>query len=204
MQPLSSGRSSYGAEVLLARLVRVEYAALVLVQIGLIAAAAPGRSSSIIEQTKQTWHAFKAGDPGHRFQDQYDRRQHAEHGRRPARSVGIAVLGLAVAIAGLLLVLAPGPGWIITFLGLGLLGGEFAPIARALDWTELKGRVVAGWARGVWNRSSPAVKALLVLLAVGCLAALGYAAYRLLAGARLLMTKETDQLIPQSRSVSRL
>ncbi len=60
----------------------------------------------------------------------------------------IVVIGLAIALGGLFLVPAPGPGWIVTFLGLGLLGSEFAPIARALDWLELKGRAVGGWAKG--------------------------------------------------------
>ncbi len=135
----------------------------------------------MIERTKETWQAFKASDPGHRFQDRYERRQQAEHGRWSTQSVVIVVLGLASALGGLFLVPAPGPGWIVTFLGLGLLGSEFAPIARALDWLELKGRAVGGWAKGGWDRSPPVVKALLVLLGVCGVAALGYGAYRLMA-----------------------
>ncbi len=135
----------------------------------------------MIQRAKQTWQAFKDSDPGHRFQDRYNRRQGIEHGHWTTGSVVIVALGLAIALGGLFLVPAPGPGWIITFLGLGLLGGEFAPVAGALDWVELKGRAVAGWAKGVWDRSSPAVKVLLVLLGVCGVGALGFGAYQLLA-----------------------
>ena len=134
----------------------------------------------MIERIKQNWQEFKASEPGHRFQDRYARRQRAEHGRWTTRGVINIVLGIAITLGGLFLVPAPGPGWIITFFGLGLLGSEFAPIARALDWIEVKARGVLSWAKGVWNRASPAVKVLLVLVGVTGVAALGYGAYRLL------------------------
>ncbi len=136
----------------------------------------------MIERTKQTWHEFKESDPGHRFQDRYTRRQQAAHGQWDKRTIINVALGIIIALAGLFLIPAPGPGWIVTFLGLGLLGGEFAPMARALDRIEVKARTVASWAKGVWDRSSLIVKALLVLVGLICGAALGYAAYRLLFG----------------------
>lgn len=131
----------------------------------------------MIERAKQSWQAFKDSEPGHRFQDRYDNRQQKEQGRWTIGSVAIIALGLVIAVGGLLLVPAPGPGWIITFLGLGLLGSEFAPVARALDWVEIKGRAVAGWMKGVWDSLSSLVKVMLVLLGVCVLAALGYGAY---------------------------
>ncbi len=136
----------------------------------------------MIERTKQSWHAFKDSDPGRRFQDRYDRRQHAEHGGWTMGAVLNVGLGVAIALAGLLLVPAPGPGWIITFLGLGLLGSEFAPLARALDWAEVKLRGIVQWAKGVWDKSSPIVKALLVVVGVLCVAVIAYGAYQLLVG----------------------
>ncbi len=89
-------------------------------------------------------------------------------------------LGVAIALAGLLLVPAPGPGWIITFLGLGLLGSEFAPLACALDWTGVRLRGGVQWAQGLWDQSSLIVKVLLVFVGVLAVAALGYGAYQLL------------------------
>lgn len=134
----------------------------------------------MIERTKHSWQAFKDSDPGRRFQDRYDRRQQTEHGRWTMGAVLNVGLGVLIAVAGLVLVPAPGPGWIITFLGLGLLGSEFAPMARGLDWVEVKLRGVAGWAKEVWDQASLVVKALLVLVGVLCLAALGYGVYRFL------------------------
>ena len=136
----------------------------------------------MIERTKHRWQAFKDSEPGRRFHDRYDRRQHVEHGRWNVGAVLNVGLGVAIAVAGLLLVPAPGPGWIITFLGLGLLGSECAPLARGLDWAEVKLRRSAGWAKTVWDQSSLVVKVLLVLIGVLCLAALAYGAYRLLVG----------------------
>ncbi len=140
------------------------------------------RTDLMIERTKQTWQEFKGSDPGQRFQDRYTRRQQAEHGRWDKRTMINIVLGVAITLAGLFLVPAPGPGWIVALLGLGLLGSEFAPIARVLDRAEMKARGVASWAQGVWDRSPLVVKALLVLVGVIGLVALGYGAYRLLVG----------------------
>ncbi len=141
------------------------------------------RAESMIERTKQNWQDFKASDPGRRFQDRYTRRQQAEHGHWDKGTVINIVLGIAIALVGLLLIPAPGPGFIVAFLGLGLLGSEFAPIARALDWAEVKVRAVTDWAKGVWERAPLIVKALLVLVAAACAAALAYGAYRLFMGA---------------------
>ncbi len=134
----------------------------------------------MIERIKHSWQAFKDSEPGRRFQDRHDRRQHSEHGRWTMGAVVNVGLGVAIAVAGLLLVPAPGPGWIITFLGLGLLGSELAPLARGLDWAEVQLRSVAGWAKAVWEQASLGVKALLVFVGVLGVAALGYGAYHVL------------------------
>jgi UPF0716 family protein affecting phage T7 exclusion len=136
----------------------------------------------VIERTKENWRELKASGPGQRFQDRYTRRQEASHGRWDKRSVLNIGLGIAITLAGLLLIPAPGPGFIIAFLGLGLLGSEFAPIARALDRAEVKARAVADRAEAVWERAPLIVKALLVLAAAACAAALAYGAYRLFVG----------------------
>lgn len=136
----------------------------------------------MIERTKQNWQQFKGSDPGQRFQDSYARRQQASHGRWDKRSAINIALGITIAVVGLVLVPAPGPGFIVVFLGLGLLGSEFAPIARALDRAEVKGHAVVGWAKGVWEHAALVVKVLLVLVGVACGAVFGYGAYQLLVG----------------------
>lgn len=90
------------------------------------------------------------------------------------------LLGLVVILVGLFLVPAPGPGWLITFLGLGLMASEFAPLARALDSAELRGRSVQRWAERWWRDASWVQRTLVVLPALAGTAALAWFAYRLL------------------------
>ena len=136
----------------------------------------------MLERVKHDWQQFKESEPGTRFHDRYNRRQEASHGQWDKGSLINIVLGIALIAVGVLLVPAPGPGFIVAFVGLGLLGSEFAPTARALDWAEVKGRAVTDRAKGVWDSASSAVRALLVLVGLACMAAAGYGAYRLLAG----------------------
>ncbi|WP_244304472.1 TIGR02611 family protein [Leucobacter viscericola] len=71
--------------------------------------------------------------------------------RRPwlntAYKVIITVFGVLVVVIGLILVPLPGPGWLIVFLGLTILGTEFHWARRLLGWLR---RVLARfWER--WN-----------------------------------------------------
>ncbi|MRG60764.1 TIGR02611 family protein [Agromyces sp. CFH 90414] len=59
---------------------------------------------------------------------------------RTAYRIGVGVLGGVIAVGGLALVPLPGPGWLVVFLGLAILGTEFAWarrmaafVKRALD-----------------------------------------------------------------------
>ena len=60
--------------------------------------------------------------------------------RRPALRrtyrVLVGVLGGSIAVAGLLLVPLPGPGWLVVFLGLAILGTEFAWAKRLAAFTK--------------------------------------------------------------------
>lgn len=44
----------------------------------------------------------------------------------------VGIVGGLVTIIGVVALIAPGPGWLIIFAGLGILGTEFAWAARAL------------------------------------------------------------------------
>lgn len=44
----------------------------------------------------------------------------------------VLLLGLALVVGGIILLPLPGPGWVVIFLGLGLLATEFAWAARVL------------------------------------------------------------------------
>lgn len=65
------------------------------------------------------------------------RRRIDRHPRlRFAYRLGVGVLGGVIAIGGLLLVPLPGPGWLVVFLGLAILGTEFAWAERLAVFTK--------------------------------------------------------------------
>ena len=82
--------------------------------------------------------------------------------------IGVTVAGVAVIAVGIVLLPLPGPGWLIIFAGLGLLGTEYAWARRLLTWIRERARRSAAWAttRPLWLRI------LLGLLSLAVLAAL--------------------------------
>lgn len=135
----------------------------------------------MLEQTRQNWQKFKESEPGHRFQDRYSRRQESEHGWLDPSRLFYVVGGLVIAVGSLLFGVLPGPGTLTFFLSLGMIAGEFRPVARLLDWAEVKARKLGRWARDTW-RSSVAGKVLLIVVALAIIASVGYGAYYLLFG----------------------
>ncbi len=133
----------------------------------------------MIARTKQSWRRFKGSKPGHRFQDRYRRRQESEHGWRDPSRLFYVVGGLVLAVGSLLLGVLPGPGMLTFFVGLGMIAGEFGPVARLLDWAEVWARVAAKRVRDIW-RSSAAGKVLMVSVGAILVAAVLYVAYLLL------------------------
>jgi hypothetical protein len=135
----------------------------------------------MLEQTRQNWQKFKESEPGHRFEDRYSRRQESEHGWLDPRRLFYLVGGLIIAVGSLLFGVLPGPGTLTFFLGLGMIAGEFRPVARLLDWAEVKARKLGRWARYTW-KLSVAGKVLLIVVALAIIALVGYGAYYLLFG----------------------
>lgn len=78
--------------------------------------------------------------------------------------VGVAVIGLAIIVAGMVLLPLPGPGWLVIFVGLGVLATEFAWAERLLDRTRAE---VRRWTQWI-GRQAVAVR-LLVTAAGLCL-----------------------------------
>jgi Putative transmembrane protein (PGPGW) len=133
----------------------------------------------MIARTKQSWQEFKESKPGHRFQDRYRRRQESEHGWKDPRRLFYVVGGLILAVGSLAFGILPGPGMLTFFVGVGMIAGEFGPVARLLDWAEVRARELGRWVGGIW-RSSAAGKALVVFVGAICVAAVLYVAYLLL------------------------
>ncbi len=63
------------------------------------------------------------------------------------KRVLVGIVGGLITVLGVVALIAPGPGWLIIFAGLGILGSEFAWAARALKT-----------AKGVANRAIDSTK----------------------------------------------
>ncbi|WP_051687699.1 MULTISPECIES: PGPGW domain-containing protein [Micrococcales] len=74
--------------------------------------------------------------------------------RHPAlalcQKIIVTIIGGAIVLAGIVMLVTPGPGWLAIFLGLGLLATEYPIIHRFNQWAKAK--VVNTWHRlGQWR-----------------------------------------------------
>jgi uncharacterized protein (TIGR02611 family) len=60
----------------------------------------------------------------------------------------VLTLGAVLVIGGLMMVPLPGPGWLVVLLGLAVLGSEFEPAQRLLDFAKVRLRAWEDWIRG--------------------------------------------------------
>ena len=99
-----------------------------------------------------------AGDASRleRYHAWRDRRIYTSRARRLAWRIVVGALGGLIVIVGLALVPLPGPGWLIVFVGVGILATEFTWAERLLEigkdlldrWTGWLGRQPI-WVRGL-------------------------------------------------------
>ena len=80
------------------------------------------------------------------------------------------MVGTLIILAGLALVPLPGPGWLIVFVGLGILASEFGWARRLLDYAKAK---VGAWTDWVQAQNW----FVRILLGLGCLAIVAAAIY---------------------------
>jgi hypothetical protein len=130
---------------------------------------------NLIGKAERSWRHFINTRPGDRFQVRYYRRQQSAPGR--LSMLFNLVAGGVLVIFSTFFGWAPGPGLLTFLLGLALIGGEFLPVARFLDWAEVRLRKLAHFVAVLW-RTSVAGKALIIMTIVVCGAALGYGVYR--------------------------
>jgi uncharacterized protein (TIGR02611 family) len=91
----------------------------------------------------------------------------------PIYRIAVIVLGLVVSVVGLALVPLPGPGWLIVFAGIAILGSEFEPAQRLLDWAKAR---LKGWSD--WLKPKPLwVKGLVALFTAALVVAFFYALF---------------------------
>ena len=135
-----------------------------------------------MQHLKEDWRHLKHGEPGQRFKDRYYLSQRRNRGRFTFWRVFNLGVGSGIALGGLLMVIAPGPGWLAIFLGLGMLSGELLPVARILDRIEVRLRKLIRWLREAWNNTPVVGKALILLAILTVVAASIYGAYHFLFG----------------------
>jgi hypothetical protein len=137
-----------------------------------------GMIGDMIEAAKRHWREFKESKPGSRFQDRYYRRKQSGHGRFSFRRIFNIVAGSVLVVFSTFFGWVPGPGLVTFFLGLAMIAGELLPVARFLDWAEVRLRKLARFVADVW-RESLLGKASVLTVAALCAAAIAYAIYRL-------------------------
>jgi Putative transmembrane protein (PGPGW) len=131
----------------------------------------------MLDHLKEDWRHLKHGEPGQRFKDRYYLSQRRNRSRITFWRVFNIGAGSGIALGGLLMVIAPGPGWLAIFLGLGMLSGELLPVARILDRIEVQLRKLIRWLREAWNNTPVVGKALILLAILTVVAASVYGAY---------------------------
>jgi uncharacterized protein (TIGR02611 family) len=82
-----------------------------------------------------------------------------------AYRLAVGVLGGAITVLGLVLIPAPGPGWLVVFLGLAVLASEFEWARRLLEYARHQ---VGRWTDWATSRPWP----LRLLLGLGTLVVL--------------------------------
>ena len=136
----------------------------------------------MLDHLKEDWRHLKHGEPGQRFKDRYYFSQRRNRSRITFWRVFNIGAGSSIALGGLLMVIAPGPGWLAIFLGLGMLSGELLPVARILDRIEVQLRKLVRWLREAWNNTPVVGKALILLAILTVVAGSAYGAYHFLFG----------------------
>lgn len=126
------------------------------------------------------WKAMVDARPGKRFRARYEQRR-----RMRASALWTPlylIVGSALFVLGLTMLVAPGPGLLVLFIGAALIGQESLVVARALDRTEVGLRCAAKAVLRLWKRAPLVAKAGMIVFAAFALAGAGWGAYAVLSG----------------------
>jgi len=134
----------------------------------------------MIGRAKRSWRNFTKSKPGDRFQVRYYVRKQSGAGQL-SRIFNIFV-GSVLVVLSTLFGWAPALGLGSLLIGLALIAGELLPVARFLDWSEVRLRVLARLAGLVWAGATPVGRTLIVALVLVLAAVQVNGAYSLLFG----------------------
>jgi uncharacterized protein (TIGR02611 family) len=70
----------------------------------------------------------------------------------PLRKIFVFTVGWIVVIAGIAMLVLPGPGWAAIFVGFGILATEFASAHRVHRWLVAKLKTIIAFAQDTWDK----------------------------------------------------
>lgn len=82
--------------------------------------------------------------------------------RRHSKKTAIGIVGAVVVVVGVIMIPAPGPGWLVVFAGLGILSTEFEWADNLLQFAK---RHYQSWERWVMSQS------MIIRVSIGLLSA---------------------------------
>lgn len=130
---------------------------------------------SMITAAKRELKAVRAGAEGTRFRDRFDSRPPPSAAAR----AGLVLAGITSIIAGIVMLVIPGPGLVGVLLGIALLAAVFRPFASLFDALERVGRKLWMKLPASWRASRLVKASFVIAIALGAMAA-GLTSYLLL------------------------
>ncbi len=74
---------------------------------------------------------------------------------KQARRVSVAIIGFTVVLLGLVMIVTPGPGWLVILLGLSILSAEFVWAQRLMRRLKKTGKELTKTVFGETKKPSP-------------------------------------------------
>ena len=108
----------------------------------------------ILAAHRKTTHWLPAGPPGRRFRNHYYANQRTRRRGRILAMVLRFFLSTVAAAIGFVLVFLPGPAIVFFVLAGALLAADWLPVARVLDWAEVRARWRWHCIKRLWRRLS--------------------------------------------------
>lgn len=122
----------------------------------------------MFDRFKSQWTALKRSKPGHRFQDRYERNKRSKNAPKAIWRIVRVIAAAGLVALGVVFMFIPGPAIVFFALAGALLSTDSLPVAKALDWCEVRGRKIGRWIAKRWNPLPAAAK-----ITIGAIGACG-------------------------------
>ncbi|HVI69086.1 MAG TPA: TIGR02611 family protein [Magnetospirillaceae bacterium] len=68
------------------------------------------------------------------------------------RKPTVFIVGWVVVLAGIAMLVLPGPGWAAIFVGFAILATEFASAQKIHEWLVARLKTIIDWFKQLWER----------------------------------------------------